>query len=86
MDLQRDGAGGNCGGYPGDGRGSGPRSVLDRIKWPVAFHPREDRVVEDRIERGAVRAAVVNAGNANAETGEQGLADLEPRARGCFDL
>ena len=33
------------------------------------------RVCRDRIERGAVRAAVVNAGNANAETGEQGLAD-----------
>ena len=41
---------------PGGGRGSGPRSVLDRIKWPVAFHPREDRVVEDRVERGAVGA------------------------------
>jgi len=33
------------------------------------------RVCRDRVERGAVRAAVVNAGNANAETGEQGLAD-----------
>jgi glutamate N-acetyltransferase/amino-acid N-acetyltransferase len=33
------------------------------------------RICRDRIERGAVRAAVVNAGNANAETGEQGLAD-----------
>ncbi|HEY8083159.1 MAG TPA: bifunctional glutamate N-acetyltransferase/amino-acid acetyltransferase ArgJ [Solirubrobacterales bacterium] len=33
------------------------------------------RVCRDRIDRGAVRAAVVNAGNANAETGEQGLAD-----------
>src|ERR1700680_1473781 len=41
---------------PGGGRGSGPQSVLDRIKWPVAFHPREDRVVEDRVERGAVGA------------------------------
>src|SRR5271165_4996267 len=37
-------------------RSSGPRSVLDRIKWPVAFHPREDRVVEDRVERGDVGA------------------------------
>jgi glutamate N-acetyltransferase/amino-acid N-acetyltransferase len=33
------------------------------------------RICRDRVERGAVRAAVVNAGNANAETGEQGLAD-----------
>ena len=33
------------------------------------------RICRDRVDRGAVRAAVVNAGNANAETGEQGLAD-----------
>ena len=33
------------------------------------------RICRDRVELGAVRAAVVNAGNANAETGEQGLAD-----------
>jgi glutamate N-acetyltransferase/amino-acid N-acetyltransferase len=33
------------------------------------------RVCRDRVDRAAVRAAVVNAGNANAETGEQGLAD-----------
>ncbi|HEX6753466.1 MAG TPA: bifunctional glutamate N-acetyltransferase/amino-acid acetyltransferase ArgJ [Solirubrobacterales bacterium] len=33
------------------------------------------RVCRTRVERGAVRAAVVNAGNANAETGEQGYAD-----------
>lgn len=33
------------------------------------------RVCRQRVDRGAVRAAVVNAGNANAETGEQGLAD-----------
>ena len=33
------------------------------------------RVCRDRVERGAVRAAAVNAGNANAETGEQGMAD-----------
>lgn len=33
------------------------------------------RICRDRVERGAVRAAVVNAGNANAETGKQGLAD-----------
>ena len=30
------------------------------------------RVCRERCERGAIRAAVVNAGNANAETGEQG--------------
>ena len=33
------------------------------------------RVCRDRVDRGAVRAAVVNAGNANAETGEAGYAD-----------
>jgi len=33
------------------------------------------RVCRQRVDRGAVRAAVVNAGNANAETGEQGVAD-----------
>jgi glutamate N-acetyltransferase / amino-acid N-acetyltransferase len=33
------------------------------------------RVCRKRCERGAIRAAVVNAGNANAETGEQGYAD-----------
>ncbi len=33
------------------------------------------RICRDRVQRGAVRATVVNAGNANAETGEQGLAD-----------
>jgi len=33
------------------------------------------RVCRDRCERGAIRAAVVNAGNANAETGVQGYAD-----------
>ncbi len=33
------------------------------------------RVCRDRCERGAIRAAVVNAGNANAETGAQGYAD-----------
>jgi glutamate N-acetyltransferase / amino-acid N-acetyltransferase len=33
------------------------------------------RVCRERIDRGAVRAAVVNAGNANAETGEKGFAD-----------
>jgi glutamate N-acetyltransferase / amino-acid N-acetyltransferase len=33
------------------------------------------RVCRTRCESGAIRAAVVNAGNANAETGEQGYAD-----------
>ena len=33
------------------------------------------RVCRKRCEQGAIRAAVVNAGNANAETGEQGYAD-----------
>jgi glutamate N-acetyltransferase/amino-acid N-acetyltransferase len=33
------------------------------------------RVCRKRCERGSIRAAVVNAGNANAETGEQGYAD-----------
>jgi glutamate N-acetyltransferase / amino-acid N-acetyltransferase len=33
------------------------------------------RVCRDRCEHSAIRAAVVNAGNANAETGEQGYAD-----------
>ncbi|MET0305733.1 MAG: bifunctional ornithine acetyltransferase/N-acetylglutamate synthase [Solirubrobacterales bacterium] len=33
------------------------------------------RVCRQRVEGGSVRAAVVNAGNANAETGEQGFAD-----------
>jgi glutamate N-acetyltransferase/amino-acid N-acetyltransferase len=33
------------------------------------------RVCRERCERGAIRAVVVNAGNANAETGEKGYAD-----------
>jgi glutamate N-acetyltransferase/amino-acid N-acetyltransferase len=33
------------------------------------------RVIRERCERGSIRAAVVNAGNANAETGERGYAD-----------
>jgi glutamate N-acetyltransferase / amino-acid N-acetyltransferase len=33
------------------------------------------RVCRQRIDQGRVRVAVVNAGNANAETGEQGMAD-----------
>ena len=33
------------------------------------------RVCRERIDRAGIRAAVVNSGNANAETGEQGIAD-----------
>jgi glutamate N-acetyltransferase / amino-acid N-acetyltransferase len=33
------------------------------------------RVCRDECDRGAIRGAVVNSGNANAETGEQGYAD-----------
>ncbi len=33
------------------------------------------RICRDEVDSGDVRAAVVNSGNANAETGEQGLAD-----------
>jgi glutamate N-acetyltransferase/amino-acid N-acetyltransferase len=33
------------------------------------------RVCRERVDRGRVRAAVVNSGNANAETGEKGYAD-----------
>jgi glutamate N-acetyltransferase/amino-acid N-acetyltransferase len=33
------------------------------------------RVCRERCEQGSIRAVVVNAGNANAETGEQGYAD-----------
>ncbi len=33
------------------------------------------RVCRERCDRGSIRAVVVNAGNANAETGEQGYAD-----------
>ncbi|HEY6732028.1 MAG TPA: bifunctional glutamate N-acetyltransferase/amino-acid acetyltransferase ArgJ [Solirubrobacterales bacterium] len=33
------------------------------------------RICRDEVDRAGVRAAVVNSGNANAETGEQGLAD-----------
>jgi glutamate N-acetyltransferase / amino-acid N-acetyltransferase len=47
------------------------------------------RVCRDVIDRGRVRAAVVNSGNANAETGEQGLADARAmcgRAAAALDL
>src|SRR3954454_21395766 len=33
------------------------------------------RVCRERCDQGGIRAAVVNSGNANAETGEQGYAD-----------
>ena len=33
------------------------------------------RVCRDHLKQGSVRAAIVNSGNANAATGEQGLAD-----------
>ncbi len=33
------------------------------------------RICRDRLDQGGIRAAVVNSGNANAETGEKGLAD-----------
>ena len=45
------------------------------------------RVCRDHCEAGSVRAAVVNSGNANAETGEQGLHDaLEMRDRAAEEL
>jgi len=47
------------------------------------------RVCRQRVDAGAVRGAVVNAGNANAETGEQGLADawaMCERAGAALDL
>jgi len=39
-----------------EGPWSEPRGVVDRVKWPVVFDPREDRVVEDRVECGEVGA------------------------------
>lgn len=47
------------------------------------------RVCRDEVDGGDVRAAVVNSGNANAETGEQGLADARAmceRAAGALGL
>ncbi len=45
------------------------------------------RVCRDSCERGAIRAAVVNSGNANAETGAQGYADaLSMRAEAAARL
>jgi glutamate N-acetyltransferase/amino-acid N-acetyltransferase len=41
------------------------------------------RVCRDRVERSGVRAAVVNSGNANAETGEQGYADAWAMCEGA---
>jgi glutamate N-acetyltransferase / amino-acid N-acetyltransferase len=40
------------------------------------------RVCRDEVDRGDVRAAIVNSGNANAETGEQGLADARAMCEG----
>ena len=40
------------------------------------------RVCRDRFERGAIRAAVVNAGNANAETGAAGIRRRRGDVRG----
>ena len=47
------------------------------------------RVCRERVDRGHVRAAVVNSGNANAETGEKGYADalgMCERAARALDL
>jgi glutamate N-acetyltransferase/amino-acid N-acetyltransferase len=47
------------------------------------------RVCRDEVDAGDVRAAVVNSGNANAETGEQGLADARAmceRTAAALDL
>ncbi|MBA2523585.1 MAG: bifunctional ornithine acetyltransferase/N-acetylglutamate synthase [Solirubrobacterales bacterium] len=47
------------------------------------------RVCRDRCEVGALRAAVVNSGNANAATGEQGYRDaveMQERAAGALGL
>jgi glutamate N-acetyltransferase/amino-acid N-acetyltransferase len=47
------------------------------------------RVCRDRVERSAVRAVVVNSGNANAETGERGFADalaMRDRAASALGL
>jgi len=41
------------------------------------------RVCRERCERGAIRAAVVNSGNANAATGERGYADAVAMQEGC---
>ncbi len=43
------------------------------------------RICRDRIDRSAIRAAVVNSGNANAETGEQGLADAWAMCEGAAE-
>jgi glutamate N-acetyltransferase / amino-acid N-acetyltransferase len=47
------------------------------------------RVCRERVEQGNVRAAVVNSGNANAETGAQGYADalaMSERAAAALGL
>ena len=43
------------------------------------------RVCREEVDQGAVRAAVVNSGNANAATGEQGYADAHRDAAGDRD-
>jgi glutamate N-acetyltransferase/amino-acid N-acetyltransferase len=49
------------------------RSAL--LLTPNAAAAAPVRVCRDQVDAGAVRAAVVNSGNANASTGEQGYAD-----------
>jgi glutamate N-acetyltransferase/amino-acid N-acetyltransferase len=43
-------------------------------------------VTEEHARNGRARAVVVNAGNANACTGDQGMADARAMARGVADL
>jgi glutamate N-acetyltransferase / amino-acid N-acetyltransferase len=52
-----------------------PRVVSSLLLTRNASAAAPVRVCRQRVEGGSVRAAVVNAGNANAETGEKGLAD-----------
>ncbi|HEX9966933.1 MAG TPA: bifunctional ornithine acetyltransferase/N-acetylglutamate synthase [Solirubrobacterales bacterium] len=52
-----------------------PEVASSLLLTPNASAAAPVRICRDRVAQGAVRAAVVNAGNANAETGEQGLAD-----------
>jgi glutamate N-acetyltransferase/amino-acid N-acetyltransferase len=52
-----------------------PQVSSSLLLTPNAAAAAPVRVCRDRLSRGAIRAVVVNAGNANAETGEQGIAD-----------
>jgi glutamate N-acetyltransferase/amino-acid N-acetyltransferase len=52
-----------------------PQATSALLLTPNASAAAPVRVCRHRIDAGRVRAAVVNAGNANAETGEQGFAD-----------